>query len=1374
MAFLYARHGGELQVNSSVANPQVKPKTAALPGACFVVVWQDSSGQGGDSSPTSIKAQIYNSSGDPVGAELLVNVTTSNSQLNPTVIPMADGFFVAWTDMSGTGGDSSASIKGQFFDSLGARLGGELLLNTDTSGNQSVPALTTLADGAFALTWASPGGAPSHPVSYRTQVFESDGTKRGVETLVANASNPATAPPPAIVGLAGGGYVIAWESNLYVHARIFGADGNPVGNAFKLSASVYGAEQYPALVATPDGGFVAAWAHWSGSGTDQNDIIARRYSASGQPTGDSFIVTAGTDGQEFAPAITAVGGGYVITWQDLSLVRPDWEINGQFYDSSFQRSGREFQVNTESEGHQLNPAVAVLADGRIVIAWEGLDSARSAGIKAQVLAPSPGPTDIALTADAVLENAVENFAIATLSASGAVNSAFTFSYVGDSAGGAFRIEGDKLVVADSGRLDAEISDSVTVTVRVTDESGHSYDEAITLDVVDSTAEVRYSAGPVRGLIGNAGDGVRLANGTVAVATAYDPPGGENNSGLVITILDATGNAIHEGITVPGADRIIFGPRVAAFADGGFVATWTRLGADSDMDILGQRFDDEGNPVGPVFDVNTDDGYTQQLPSVATLADGGFIVAWTAFSGVGAPVSSRGIQAQRFDSTGAKVGPQFLANSNIFNSQFSASVAALEDGGFVITWTDRSSDERSDIKAQVFDAAGAPVGHEIKVNADFGENSTPDVIGLAGGGFAIAWRNENPWGADTRLQIFDSAGNEIGGDIVIPHDPNVYHHMPLLERLPGGGFALAWGEQRTVGAPEPRESGKLLIFDDLGNRLSGELLVGIEGSQPDFVALESGDLLFLWTEGFTAGRRLLTLEHPVVANADSTVTPENSVVHGNVLANDFHQAGALLQVGAVNGSEANVGETITLASGATVQVNSNGNYTYNPNGRFNHLTGVTGAANSSARDSFTYTLTNGTSATVTVTVTGASSPGEHAFGTVGNDVMTGTPQADFFDMRQGGDDNVGGGGGDDIFYFGRTITGADVVNGGAGFDRLLIQGGGGLRFNVGVVGIETIKLLSGLDTAYGEVPRNLYAYPLTMVDQNVAAGQRLTIDGSDLRVRENLTVNGTAERDGSYTILGGRGIDTLTGGMGHDHFVFGNDGHWGSTDRVIGGSGTDELVLRGNYSVTFGANQITGVETLRLLSAKDAVYGPVGTNFSYNITTNDANVAAGVQMTVDAAPLRGSETLTFNGEAETNGTFRVFGGHLGDTISGGGGADIIQGNGGAEILRGNGGADIFRYVAATDSRTSASDQILDFTAGDRIDLSPMDAKSGAGNDSFTWIGGNAFSNQAGELRGTASGNVWTIQGDIDGNGVADFQVVVTVADNHALGAADFML
>jgi len=120
------------------------------------------------------------------------------------------------------------------------------------------------------------------------------------------------------------------------------------------------------------------------------------------------------------------------------------------------------------------------------------------------------------------------------------------------------------------------------------------------------------------------------------------------------------------------------------------------------------------------------------------------------------------------------------------------------------------------------------------------------------------------------------------------------------------------------------------------------------------------------------------------------------------------------------------------------------------------------------------------------------------------------------------------------------------------------------------------------------------------------------------------------------------------------------------------------------------------------------------------------------------------------------------------------ADIIVANQVANQLTGGGGNDVFRWAAGTDAGTGAlADTITDLQRGsDQINLVDVDAKSGTGeNDAFTFIGTGAFQNVAGELRYQVEGGNVRIQADLDGNGLADMEIVVN--NITILAASDFV-
>ena len=87
----------------------------------------------------------------------------------------------------------------------------------------------------------------------------------------------------------------------------------------------------------------------------------------------------------------------------------------------------------------------------------------------------------------------------------------------------------------------------------------------------------------------------------------------------------------------------------------------------------------------------------------------------------------------------------------------------------------------------------------------------------------------------------------------------------------------------------------------------------------------------------------------------------------------------------------------------------------------------------------------------------------------------------------------------------------------------------------------------------------------------------------------------------------------------------------------------------------------------------------------------------------------------------------------------------------------------------------ADTITDFShaQGDRIDLAGIDARfTVAGDQAFTFIGTAAFTGVAGQLHIWQNAGRTIVSGDVNGNGTADFNIVLTGTIN--LVAADFVL
>ena len=120
------------------------------------------------------------------------------------------------------------------------------------------------------------------------------------------------------------------------------------------------------------------------------------------------------------------------------------------------------------------------------------------------------------------------------------------------------------------------------------------------------------------------------------------------------------------------------------------------------------------------------------------------------------------------------------------------------------------------------------------------------------------------------------------------------------------------------------------------------------------------------------------DDPAVAQPDAVPTTENTVILGRAVAGnlfvnngfgpDSDPDGGAFVVTAV--SVGTVGTPITLPSGALLIVNANGTFNYDPNHMFDYLPAPgSGASNLTINDTFSYAITGGDTATVTVTVSG---------------------------------------------------------------------------------------------------------------------------------------------------------------------------------------------------------------------------------------------------------------------------------------------------------------------------------------------------------------------------------------------------------------------
>jgi len=219
-------------------------------------------------------------------------------------------------------------------------------------------------------------------------------------------------------------------------------------------------------------------------------------------------------------------------------------------------------------------------------------------------------------------------------------------------------------------------------------------------------------------------------------------------------------------------------------------------------------------------------------------------------------------------------------------------------------------------------------------------------------------------------------------------------------------------------------------------------------------------------------------------------------------------------------------------------------------------------------------------------------------------------------------------------------------------------------------------------------------------------------------------------------------------------IFGNGASLGATDRLYFAAGPEEETqgLFGSLAALPDVAQIlrggAGANLLQGGTADDVGRGGAGDDVLRGSRGNDwLNGGYGADELLGGA-----------------GNDRLIGRASADTLDGGAGNDVLTGGAGQDLLTGGAGHDRFRFDSASHSTDAAPDRISDFAfmpgKRDRIHLATIDADAGAGgNSAFAFIGTNAFSGVAGELRVEAMNGGWRVLGETDGVVGADLVIEV---------------
>jgi hypothetical protein len=371
----------------------------------------------------------------------------------------------------------------------------------------------------------------------------------------------------------------------------------------------------------------------------------------GDPLGPEFRVNTYTTGDQFVPTVASNSGGdFVVVWMSPTQDYGTYGVFGQRYGSGGAPLGPEFRVNTYTTGDQGYQSVAADLGGFVVVWHSTVQEGSGYGVFGQRYATAGAPLGPEFRVNSYTTG---NQGGASVASGPGANFVVVWMSAGQD-GSSYGIFGQRYDDTSGAPLGPEFRVNTYTT------NGQYY-PSVAADGSGNFAVVWVSDsqdGSGGGVFGQ-----RYASSGV-------PLGGE----FRVNTYTTSGQ---------------YEPSVAADLSGNFVVVWAGQGQDgSGRGIFGQRYASTGAPLGGEFRVNTFTTNDQDRPSVAADSAGNFVVTWSTDTQDG---SGLGVFGQRYASSGAPLGPEFLVNTYTTNGQFNPSVAADALGNFKVVWTSQTQD-----------------------------------------------------------------------------------------------------------------------------------------------------------------------------------------------------------------------------------------------------------------------------------------------------------------------------------------------------------------------------------------------------------------------------------------------------------------------------------------------------------------------------------------------------------------------------------------------------------------------------------------------------------------------------------------------------------
>ncbi len=744
----------EISINTSVLNTRSFPEIASDGNAYFVTWVGDAQGDSG----YDLYGQLFDQAGARIGNEMLVNTEYGSIASN------GNTYFLTWSINDEYG---ASERYGQLFDLSGNKIGTEIHINTYADAIQGGSSIASNGTTYFA-TWTRYEDAVfSSNCDIYGQMFDASGNKIGTE-LTINSYTTSTQERPSIASN-GTTYFVAWhgrgqDGSNCVYGQMFDASGNKIGTEITINTDIGVSTSFPSVASDGNSYFVT----WDGYGT-LYDIRGQIIDATGNKIGTEFIVNTWTASDRYSPAVASDGSSYLVVWGGIEHDGLYDDIYAQFFDSMGNKLGAEFTVNMNTLGHQSTASVAS-NDNSYFIVWsnDGLGGFDYGVSGRRILTASCDPANPDTDGDDMPDGWELQYGF---------DSTINQRYVDSDNDGMFNGQECRYT---SNPFSAD-SDNDGLT---------DYQELFFYELTDSFVITTYTE-----TVSSGG-----GNDSSGVVIIYDPGYGYSDGNLFDSY-DEVGNVwewsdsgalfiragfVSDGdlIGSPVLDGNVVGFRVAQLVEydnpelglstvpqthyltsvratngSSYFMVW-----GEDNEVIGQVLDSSFEDVSGEFRVNSYTTSTQSNPFAASDGEN-YLVVWQSDGQDGA---DEGVFAALYDDQATLLMSDTQINSYTPNAQ-SAPIAASDGDSYFVVWSSYAQDgSLTGVYGRLFDTQLSPMTGEFRINNSTVYDQRYPSMASNGATYLVAWTT-NPDGDDAYYnygRFYNPDGTPLGDEFPI--------------------------------------------------------------------------------------------------------------------------------------------------------------------------------------------------------------------------------------------------------------------------------------------------------------------------------------------------------------------------------------------------------------------------------------------------------------------------------------------------------------------------------------------------------------------------------------------------------------------------------